>query len=78
MGWFSPALPVLLSEQTPLITGPMTNEELSTFGATSSIGALVGAFFYGYLSSKMGCKFSMTWYENKQKKYNWYEGELKI
>lgn len=28
-GWLSPALPVLMSENTPLLSGPLSNEELS-------------------------------------------------
>lgn len=60
MGWFSPALPVLLSDNTPLISGPMTNEELSWVSSITCIGAIVGTFIFGLLSSQIGSKRAMT------------------
>lgn len=60
VGWLSPALPILFSDNTPLITGPMTNEQLSWISSMSSIGAIVGTFIFGFMSSMMGSKRAMT------------------
>lgn len=60
VGWFSPALPTLLSDDTPLITGPMSNEEISWISSMSSIGALVGTFIFGFMASQIGPKRSMS------------------
>ncbi|XP_055309481.1 facilitated trehalose transporter Tret1-like isoform X1 [Sitodiplosis mosellana] len=60
VGWFSPALRVLLSDETPLKTGPLTNEKLSWIGAMNSFGALCGTFISGFLSIRLGSKRAMT------------------
>lgn len=38
LGWIAPATPLLLSHETPLETGPMTNEQLSWIGSINAIG----------------------------------------
>lgn len=59
-GWISPALSVLLTEETPLTDdGPLTNEEVSWLGSISSLGSIVGTFIFGGLSSLIGCKRAM-------------------
>lgn len=60
MGWLSPALPLLISENTPLHTGPMTNDDLSWIGGAVSIGAVIGTFLFGFLSVKYGSKSAMA------------------
>ena len=44
MGWPATALPILLSENTPLKTGPLTNEQLSWVGSINAIGAVIYFF----------------------------------
>ncbi|XP_031619137.1 facilitated trehalose transporter Tret1-like [Contarinia nasturtii] len=58
-GWLSPALDVLLSDDTPLIDGEISNEELSWLGSISSLGSIVGTFIFSILSSLLGCKRAM-------------------
>lgn len=60
VGWVAPALPLLLSEDTPLKTGPLTTEEVSWVGSINAIGAIVGTFMFGYFTTKFGCKLTMT------------------
>lgn len=60
VGWFSPALRVLLTDDTPLKSGPLTNEELSTIAAMNSFGALIGTAICGFLSFRLGSKRAMT------------------
>lgn len=60
IGWLSPVLPLLMSENTPLHTGAMTNEDISWIAGAVSIGAAVGTFLFGFLSVKYGSKLAMT------------------
>ncbi|XP_031631805.1 facilitated trehalose transporter Tret1-like isoform X2 [Contarinia nasturtii] len=59
LGWNSPAMPQLSSENTPLSSGRLTNEQISWIGSISNIGALCGAFSFGYITSFLGCKRAM-------------------
>lgn len=57
-GFLSPALPLLLSNDTPLSTGPLTAVEVSWLGSMSSVGSMCGSFIYGMLSVWLGPKRS--------------------
>lgn len=57
---FSPALTVLLSNSTPLVTGPLSNEELSWVGSMSSVGSVCGTIVFGIISVAFGPKCAMT------------------
>lgn len=59
VGWVSPALPLLLSDDTPLISGPLTNVQLSWIGSLPSFAAIFGTTTFGYISSVMGVKRAM-------------------
>lgn len=59
LGWFSPALPLLLSSDTPLVSGPLTKEQLSWSGSIVSIGSLAGNLLFGYFSVRIGTKRSL-------------------
>lgn len=59
VGWVSPALPVLLSNDTPLVTGPITTEQLSWIGSMSNFGSTCGTFIFGALSVLLGAKRCM-------------------
>uniref|UniRef100_A0A182QAT9 Major facilitator superfamily (MFS) profile domain-containing protein n=1 Tax=Anopheles farauti TaxID=69004 RepID=A0A182QAT9_9DIPT len=57
LGWVSPYLPVLADpDQTILETGPVTVDQGSWIGSILCLGALFGAFLYGYLVEKIGIK----------------------
>lgn len=59
ISWFTPSLPILMSEKTPLISGPLTNEEMSWLGSINNLGALGGIFTFGYITTFFGCKRAM-------------------
>lgn len=60
VSWFAPSLPILLSDNTPLESGPLTNTELSWLGSINNLGALVGILLFGaLLTPYLGCKKSM-------------------
>lgn len=56
---FSPSLPILMSDDTPLKSGPLSNEELSWLGSINNLGALCGILTFGFITSFLGCKRSM-------------------
>lgn len=58
-GWLSPALSVLLTDNTPLNTGPVSNHDVAWLGSISSLGSIVGTFIFGFLASFLGCKRAM-------------------
>lgn len=58
-GWLSPSLPILLSENTPLKTGPLTNEQLSWIGSISVLAGIFGTFIFGFIITFIGCKRAM-------------------
>lgn len=60
MGWLSPSIHVLMSNDTPLVTGPLSPQDLSNVGSISSLGSLFGTFVFGYLASFIGCKRAMV------------------
>lgn len=46
----------MASIDTPLLSGPLTNVEISWVGSVNCIGGLLGSLFFGYLTSLMGSK----------------------
>lgn len=60
VGWVSPALLLLMSDDSPLKTGPITIEQVSWIGSIGCIGALFGTFSIGIFTSFMGCKRAMV------------------
>uniref|UniRef100_A0A8D8IHU6 Facilitated trehalose transporter Tret1 n=2 Tax=Culex pipiens TaxID=7175 RepID=A0A8D8IHU6_CULPI len=60
LGWVSPFLPLLQSEDSPLETGPVTVEQGSWIGSILCLGGLFGAIVYGYLTEKIGVKKSIA------------------
>ncbi|XP_039437013.1 facilitated trehalose transporter Tret1-like isoform X1 [Culex pipiens pallens] len=60
LGWVSPFLPLLQSEDSPLESGPVTVEQGSWIGSILCLGGLFGAIAYGYLTEKIGVKKSIA------------------
>lgn len=56
IGWLSPNLLKLQSNESPLQSGPMTLSETSWIGSCFSIGAILGNCFFGLLSNYLGRK----------------------
>lgn len=55
IGWYSPALPYLQSERTPLADGPLSAEAAGWIGAFLPFGAIFGMSF-GFLANWAGVK----------------------
>lgn len=58
IGWISPSIPILLSDRSPLLNGPISNAESSWIASTSSIGAAIGTIFFGLICNLVGSKNS--------------------
>lgn len=57
VGWISPSLLILRSEQlTPLLSGSVTTEESSWIGSILCFGAILGSIFFGCLANYIGTK----------------------
>lgn len=56
IGWISPTLPILQSDNSPLESGKLTIEEASWVGSISSIGSVVGTIYFGLISVYLGSK----------------------
>uniref|UniRef100_A0A182MFI3 Major facilitator superfamily (MFS) profile domain-containing protein n=1 Tax=Anopheles culicifacies TaxID=139723 RepID=A0A182MFI3_9DIPT len=54
LGWVSPSLEYLLSNDTHLAGGPMTVEETSWLGSSLCIGGMIGVTVYGSLADRIG------------------------
>lgn len=56
--WTSPYLRTLQDSDSPLDV-PVTKEDASWIGSLLAVGALVGSFFFGWLSEKVGRFWSL-------------------
>lgn len=56
IGWLSPTLPILQSENSPLESGKLTIDEASWVGSISSIGSVIGTIYFGLISIYVGSK----------------------
>lgn len=59
IGWTSPAVPVLVSEKSPLSSGPLTNEQVSWIGSIDQISGLFGSLFFGFFATKFGSRYGV-------------------
>lgn len=59
IGWYSPALPLLQSEQTPLLDGPISGDMSGWIGASLAIGGIFGCLGFGLLGNWTGFKRSI-------------------
>lgn len=60
IGWLSPVLPLLQSDESPLRTGPLTVDQTAVIGLLYCVGALIGTFVFIYISHRYGSKFALN------------------
>lgn len=58
-GWYSSALPLLKSDDTPLLDGALSTDMAGWVGAMISIGSLFGVLLFGSLALWIGFKRSL-------------------
>lgn len=56
MGWISPALEILQSEDSPLPSGPLNMNELSIITAISCVGGIITSIIAGWIADRIGRK----------------------
>jgi MFS family permease len=59
IGFVSPFLPYLRSDESHLATGPVSSENVSWIGSLLAVGGFFGAIIYGKISQKFGQKFTL-------------------
>lgn len=60
VGWYTPVLPLLVSENTPLPSGPLSLQEMSWIGSLFSISAAFGSLIAGFFIVRFGVKRLMV------------------
>lgn len=60
MGWLSPALLILQSDDSPLTSGPVTVEESSWLGSLIFLGSISGYIFNSGLAKAYGRKLILA------------------
>lgn len=58
-GWTSAAIPILLSPESSLDCGQISNSDASLIGSILTIGGLCGTLLFGYISNQIGRKRSI-------------------
>lgn len=56
IGWTSPALPILKSQDTHLLYGPLSEDEAAWVGSILPLAALIGTLVFGIFSNFVGSK----------------------
>lgn len=56
IGSFATAAPLLLSNETPLKSGPLTNEQLSNIGSINALASIASSLAFGFIAKIIGCK----------------------
>ncbi|XP_059616834.1 facilitated trehalose transporter Tret1-like [Phlebotomus argentipes] len=59
IGWASPSIPLLQSSESPLLSGPITEEEGSWINSIMCVGGLFGTLFFGWMGDYFGRKWSL-------------------
>ncbi|XP_034668658.1 facilitated trehalose transporter Tret1 [Drosophila subobscura] len=60
-GWPSASFLELGSEDSPLETGPLSNQDQGWVASTICIGGLFGTILYAWLADKIGRRWSLLW-----------------
>lgn len=61
VGWLSPSLPILLSIDSPLASGTITQTDASWIGAMIPFGGFFGTLIFGSLAYYIGSKHSLVY-----------------
>lgn len=59
MGWLSPSLPLLMADDSPLPSGPITKYDVGWIGSLVSLGAIFGTLIFGLLANRIGTKYAL-------------------
>lgn len=59
VGWLSPSLLILRSDESPLLSGKLTKSDAGWIGSMLSLGAILGTLGFGFLANRIGAKKAM-------------------
>lgn len=59
VGWSSSSVVKLMSDDTPLSSGPLTLDQGSWISSVMCLGGAFSTVFYGWMSEKVGRKLSL-------------------
>lgn len=59
VGWCSYNTPILLSDDSPLESGPVTIAQMSWIASIYCLGGGIGSFIFGFIADKIGRKYAM-------------------
>lgn len=77
-GWTSPTIPILQSQDTPLKSGALSDDQISWIGSLLCVGGLLGTFLFGWICDKYGRKFSVSCMAIPQLVSKNYEHEIDL
>lgn len=60
VGWLTPVLPLLKSDDTPLTTGPLSLEDVSWMASIAPMGSVFSALILRWITVRIGSKRMMT------------------
>lgn len=56
VGWCSYNMPILLSDDSPMESGPVSIAQMSWIASIYCIGGAIGSFIFGFIADKIGRK----------------------
>lgn len=59
IGWSSPTIDLLMSDETPLPSGKITMEQGSWIASLLAIGSIFGNLIIGFVTNKFGRKLAL-------------------
>ncbi|GAB0091269.1 hypothetical protein DMENIID0001_060880 [Sergentomyia squamirostris] len=59
VGWPAPTMPILASADSPLPSGPLTQNEVSLVNSIMALGGMTGALIFGWVADRFGRKWPL-------------------
>lgn len=59
IGWTSPSIALLTSDQTPLASEMISKDEASWIASLLHVGAFLGSLFFGFVTNNFGRKLPL-------------------
>lgn len=60
IGWISPALVRLTSDDTPLPSGPLNHVQISWIGSVDALSSVLTTFCFGFITVWLGAKNTLV------------------
>lgn len=60
-GWMTPMVPILMADDTPVVSGPLSHEEISWISSSFSMGSTLGGLLFTWLTVYVDSKRSTAY-----------------